>query len=155
MDNYRTSQISRLPATEPRRFNWDSAPPSTPGSRPTDEVAGAAAETVEVDEDIALAQVVEAGGEARAFRGGAGGVILEDPLTAGLVERVELEVEDLAAFDRSNPGVCAPVRVGCRQSLDLHERFRPPDPLQSPASALWSRKWQKSRDDVYPGTAPS
>ena len=26
------SKISRLPAAKPRGFNWDSAPPSTPGS---------------------------------------------------------------------------------------------------------------------------
>ena len=44
-----------------------------------DELAGAAPEPVEVedDEDIAAAQVVEAGGEARAIGRGAGGVILE------------------------------------------------------------------------------
>ena len=59
-----------------------------------DEFAGAAAEAVEVedDEDIAPAQVIEAGGEVRAI--GAGGVIFEQALAAGGVQRVELAVED-------------------------------------------------------------
>ena len=63
-----------------------------------DELAGAAPEPVEVevedDEDIAAAQVVEAGGEARAIGRGAGGVILEHALAAGGVQGVELPVED-------------------------------------------------------------
>ena len=74
-----------------------------------DELAGAAAEPVEVkdDEDIAAAQVVEAGGEARAIRRGAGGVILEHALAAGGVQGVELPVEDLATFGGGDAGVAA------------------------------------------------
>ena len=64
-----------------------------------DELAGAAPEPVEVededDEDIPATQVVEAGGEARAIGRGAGGVILEHALAAGGgVQGVELPVED-------------------------------------------------------------
>ena len=72
-----------------------------------DELAGEAAEPVEVedDEDVAGAQVVEAGGEVRAIGGGAGGVILEHALAAGGVERVELAVEDLAPFGGGDAGV--------------------------------------------------
>ena len=50
-----------------------------------DELARPADETVESedDEDIALVQVVKAGGKVRAIGGGARSVVLEDPLAVG------------------------------------------------------------------------
>ena len=49
-----------------------------------DEFAGASAEAIEIedDEDLAPAQGIEAGGEVRALRRDAGGVIFEDALAA-------------------------------------------------------------------------
>ena len=63
-----------------------------------EEFAGAPPDTVEVehDADVTLAQVVKAGAEVRALGRGARSVILEDPLAAGLAQRVEMAVEDLA-----------------------------------------------------------
>ena len=43
---------------------------------------------------MTAAQIIEAGGEARAIGRGAGGVILEHTLAAGGVQGVELPVED-------------------------------------------------------------
>ena len=72
-----------------------------------DELAGEAAEPVEVedDEDVASAQVVEAGGEIRAIGRGAGSVIFKHPFAAGGVECVELSVEDLATFGGGDASV--------------------------------------------------
>ena len=72
-----------------------------------DELAGAPPETVEVehDQDVTVAQVVKAGAEVRALGRGARGVVLEDPFTTGLAERIELPVEDLAPFGGGHAGV--------------------------------------------------
>ena len=84
------------------------------GVRGRVERAESDAALVEDDEDIATAQVVEAGGEARAIGRGAGGVILEHALAAGGVQGVELSVEDLAAIGRGDAG------DGFRERHDKH-----------------------------------
>ena len=80
------------------------------------ELTGSPPQPIEVedDEDVAFAELVEAGVEVRALRGRSRGVILEDPLASGFVVRVELAVEHLAPFDRGDAalpdeahGVCA------------------------------------------------
>ena len=81
-----------------------------------DELASASAEPVEVqdNQNVAAAQVVEARGQIGAIGRGSGGAILEHALATGGVERVELAVEDLAAFGGGDAGVADKAhRVGC------------------------------------------
>ena len=72
-----------------------------------DELAGAAPDTVEVedDEDIALARAIQARRQVGTIGRGAAGVILEHALAAGGVQSVELSVEDLADFGGGDAGV--------------------------------------------------
>ena len=72
-----------------------------------DELRSEPPEAVEVedDEDIARAQVVEAGGEPGTVGIGPGGAVLEDAFAAGRLEGVELAVEDLAPLDGGDAGV--------------------------------------------------
>ena len=64
-------------------------------------------QTVEVedDQDVALAQVIEAGGQVRPVGGGAGSAVLERALAPGIVQGIELAVEYLAAFGGGYAGV--------------------------------------------------
>ena len=75
----------------------------------SDELAGEAAEPVEVedddDEDVAATQIVETRRQVGPIGRGAGGVILEHALATGVVEGVELAVEDLATFGGGDAGV--------------------------------------------------
>ena len=68
---------------------------------------GEAPQSVEIedDEDVTVAQVVEARGEVRAIGLRPGGVIFEHTFAAGGVERVALAVEDLSAFGGGDAGV--------------------------------------------------
>ena len=72
----------------------------------SDEFARPAAQAVEIqdDQDVVLAQVIETGGQIRSV-GGAGSAVLEYALAAGVVQGVELTVEDLAAFGGGYAGV--------------------------------------------------
>ena len=87
-----------------------------------DQLRSAPSETVEVedDQDVALAQVVEAGGEFRPVGVRAGAVLLEDALAACSEESVELAVQDLPRLDGGNAGV-ADEAHGV-PSLDHHEK---------------------------------
>ena len=60
---------------------------------------------VEDDEEITTAQVVEARRQVGPIGRGAGGVILEHAFAGCGIERVELGVEDLAAFGGGDAGV--------------------------------------------------
>ena len=72
-----------------------------------DELAGQAAEPIEVenDEDVAAAQVIEAGLEPGPIGLGARGAVLEDALASGLGQGVELAVEDLPVLGGRHPRV--------------------------------------------------
>ena len=87
-----------------------SAEPDAPPVELVDEageLAGSPPQPIEVedDEDVAFAELVEAGVEVRALRGRSRGVILEDPLASGFAVRVDLAVAHPAPFDRGDAGV--------------------------------------------------
>ena len=72
-----------------------------------DQFRGLPAQTVEVqhNENISLAQVIEAGGKLGATWTGSRCAILEYPLAPGFLQRVKLPVEHLPALERGDAGV--------------------------------------------------
>ena len=80
-----------------------------------DELAGSPPQPigVEDDEDIVLAQVIEAGGKVRTLGRASGDTVLEHTLATGVFERVERAVEHLAAFGGGDAGVAGEAHGAC------------------------------------------
>ena len=72
-----------------------------------DQLRGLPAQAIKVqhNENISLAQVIEAGGKLGATLTGSRCAILEYPLAPGFFQRVKLPVEHLPALERGDAGV--------------------------------------------------